>query len=123
MKSMVEKFGVEKARRTSASPGVPTLTTSGRAINSRVGGIYVKFPVPGGCRGAHVGDNDDTAGYRVRGTRCGEVLEPWTGALLKDGDVGHILPAPHERVGDHVRWAGRWTQHEGIHDWECLVPG
>ena len=27
----------------------------------------------------------------------------WTGAILKDGDVGHTLPAPHERVRDHVR--------------------
>ena len=47
--------------------------------------------------------NDDTAGHCVSDTRCGQVLEPWTGALLKDGDVGHILPASHERVGDHVR--------------------
>ena len=28
--------------------------------------------------------------------------QPCTGALLKDRDVGHILPASHERVGDHV---------------------
>ena len=33
--------------------------------------------------------NDDTARYCVRGTRCGQVLEPWTGAFLKDGDVEH----------------------------------
>ena len=25
--------------------------------------------------------------------------KPWTGALLKDDDVGHTLPASHERVG------------------------
>ena len=42
----------------------------------------------------------------VRGTRFGQVLEPWTGALLKDGDLGHTLPASHERVRDHVRWVG-----------------
>ena len=29
--------------------------------------------------------------------------KPWTGALLKEGDVGHTLPASHERVGDNVR--------------------
>ena len=29
VKSMVEKFGVEKARRTPASSGVPTLSPSG----------------------------------------------------------------------------------------------
>ena len=47
--------------------------------------------------------NDDTAGHCVRGTRCGQVLEPWTGAILKDGDVGYTLPASHERMGDHIR--------------------
>ena len=60
--------------------------------------------------------NDDTAGHCVRDTRCGQVLEPCTGALLKDGDVGHISSASHERVEDRVRWAGLWTQHEGVHD-------
>ena len=60
--------------------------------------------------------NSDTAGHCVPGTLCDQVLEPWTGALLKDGDVGYILPASHERVMDHVQWAGLWTHHEGIHD-------
>ena len=47
--------------------------------------------------------NDDTVRHCVRGTRCGQVLElPLTGALLKDGEVGHILPASHEQVRDHV---------------------
>ena len=46
--------------------------------------------------------NDDTAGHCVPGTRRGQVLEPWTGAKLKDDDVGHTLPSLHERVGDHV---------------------
>ena len=46
--------------------------------------------------------NDDTTGHCVRGTRCGQVLEPWTDALLIDGDVGYTLPASHERVGNHV---------------------
>ena len=46
--------------------------------------------------------NDGTTGHCVRGKRCGQVLEPWTGALLKYGDVGHILPTSHERVRDHV---------------------
>ena len=36
---------------------------------------------------------DDTAGHCVRSKRYGQVLEPWTGAILKDGDVGHTLPA------------------------------
>ena len=40
--------------------------------------------------------NDATAGHCVRGTRCGQVLKPWTGALLNDGDVGHTLPASHK---------------------------
>ena len=66
--------------------------------------------------GAYTDDTDDTPRHCVRGTRCGQVLEPCTGTLLKDGDVGHILPASHGRVGDHVRWAGLWTQHEGVHD-------
>ena len=47
--------------------------------------------------------DDDTAGHCVRSTRYGQVLEPLTGALLKDDDGGHTLPASHERVGDHVR--------------------
>ena len=47
--------------------------------------------------------NGDTIGHCVPGTRCRQVLEPWTGAILKNGDVGHTLPASHERVGDHVR--------------------
>ena len=67
------------------------------------GGRYIEVPVPGGCAGAHVDSNDDTAGHCVRGTRRGQVLEPWTGELLNDGDVGHTLPASHERVGYHVR--------------------
>ena len=29
--------------------------------------------------------------------------KPWIGVLPKDGDVGHTLPASHERVEDHVR--------------------
>ena len=29
--------------------------------------------------------------------------KPWTGVLLKYGDVGPTLPASYERVGDHVR--------------------
>ena len=80
VKSMVEKFGVEKARRTPASSEVPTLSPSGRAANSGGGKIYVEVPVPGGCGGAHMDGNDDTAGHCVRGARCGQVLEPWTGA-------------------------------------------
>ena len=66
--------------------------------------------------GAYVDDSDDTAGHCVRGTRCGQVLEPWTDTLLRYGDVGHTLPASHGRVGDRVRWAGLWTQHEGVRD-------
>ena len=47
--------------------------------------------------------NNDTAGHCVRGTRCGQALKSWTGALLKDGDVGYTLLASHERVVDDVR--------------------
>ena len=36
---------------------------------------------------------DDTAGHSVRGTRYGQVLELWAGAILKDDDVGRTLPA------------------------------
>ena len=64
---------------------------------------YVEVPGPGGCGGAHVGGNDDTAGRFVRRTRYGQVLEPCTGAFLKTGDGGHTLPASHEQVGDLVR--------------------
>ena len=47
--------------------------------------------------GTHVDGSDDTAGYCVHGTCCGQVLEkPWTGALQKDSDAGHTLTAPHE---------------------------
>ena len=28
----------------------------------------------------------------------------------------HAIPSPHERIGDHVRRAGLWTQHGGIQD-------
>ena len=73
-----------------------TLSPSGRVANSGGGGIRVEDPVPGGSGGAHVDGNNDTAGNCVRGTRYGQVLEPWTGALLKGGDVGHTLPASHE---------------------------
>ena len=58
VKSIVETFSVEKASRTPAYSRVP-----------------VKVPVPGDNGGAHVDNNDDTAGYCVRGTRCGQVLE------------------------------------------------
>ena len=41
--------------------------------------------------------NDDTTGHCVRGTRCGQVLEPWTGALLKDRVQGiHYLRRTNE---------------------------
>ena len=44
--------------------------------------------------------NDDT----IEQCACGKrVLEPWTGALLKHGDVGYTLPVSHERLGDHIR--------------------
>ena len=76
MKSMVEKFGVEKTRRTPTSPGVPTLCSSELAANSEGGGRYVEVPVPGGIEGAYVDGNDDTAGHCVRGTCCGQVLDP-----------------------------------------------
>ena len=33
--------------------------------------------------------NDDTAGYCARSTRYDQVLQPWTGAILKDDDVGY----------------------------------
>ena len=104
VKSMVEKFGVEKARRTPPSLGVPTLSQSGRAANHGGGGRYVEVPVLRSSGGAHKDGNDDTARYCVRGTRCDQVLEkPWTGASQKYGDKGHTIPASHERVGDHVR--------------------
>ena len=73
-KWMVGKFGVEKARRTWTSSGVPTLSPSGWPANSGGGEIYVEVPVPGGCGGAHVDDNDNTRGHCVRSTRCGQVL-------------------------------------------------
>ena len=44
VKSMVEKFGVEKARRTSASSGVPILSPSGLAANSGGRGRCVEVP-------------------------------------------------------------------------------
>ena len=47
--------------------------------------------------------NDETAGHCVRGACCGQVLESWTGAILKYVNVGHASSAVHERVGDHVR--------------------
>ena len=103
VKSMVETFGVEKTSRTLASSGVSTLSPSGLAANSGGGGRYVEVLVLGGSGGAHVDGNDDTAECCVRGTHYGQILEPWTGALLNDGDVGHTLPASHERVGVHVR--------------------
>ena len=46
VKSMMEKFGVKKARRTSASLGVSTLSLSGYAANFGGGGRYVKAPLP-----------------------------------------------------------------------------
>ena len=67
--------------------------------------------------------NDNTDGHCVRGTRCGQVLEPWTGTILNNGDVGHTLPSSLERVRDHVRGAGLWTQHEGVLNYEFFVPG
>ena len=46
VKSTVGKFGVEEARGTPASSGMPTLSLSGWAANFRGGGRYVEFPVP-----------------------------------------------------------------------------
>ena len=63
--------------------------------------LYV--PVLGDIGSANVDGNDETAGHCVRGACCGQVLEPWTGAILKYVNVGHASPAVHERVGDHVR--------------------
>ena len=65
-------------------------------------GKCVEVPVPVTCVGVHVDGNDNTARHCVRGTSCGQVLGPWTGAVLKVCDVGRILPASHERVGNHV---------------------
>ena len=113
---MVKKFGVEKKNRTPALSGVSTLSPSRWAANSGGGGRCVEVPVRGGSGGAHMDGNDDTTGHCVRGTRYDKVLELWTGALLKLGDVGHTLPASHERVGDHVRSAELWTQHGGVQD-------
>ena len=45
LKSMVEKFGVEKASKTPASSGVPTLSPSGSAASSEEGGRYVEEAV------------------------------------------------------------------------------
>ena len=70
MNSTVEKFGVEEARRISASLGVPTFSSSKLATNSGGGGRYIEVPVPGDIGGAHIDGNDDTAGHCVRGTRC-----------------------------------------------------
>ena len=53
--------------------------------------------------GAHLDANDDTTGRCVRASRCGQFLEPWTGVVLKHGDIGHTLPTSHEPMGDHVR--------------------
>ena len=47
-------------------------------------------------------DNDDTTRHCVCGTHCDD-------ALLKDGDVGLILPSSHEQVEDHVQLADLWT--------------
>ena len=47
--------------------------------------------------------DDNTAGHCVRGTRCIILEKHWTGTLQKGGDVGHAIPATHERVGGHVR--------------------
>ena len=54
VKSMVEKFDVEKTRRTPASSGVPTLSPRGWATNSRGGERHVQVPVPEGFGGLHV---------------------------------------------------------------------
>ena len=71
MKSMVEKFGVEKARRTSASSGgQPFLQVDEPHIPEEEKDLSVEVPVSGGCGGAHVDDNDDKAGHCVRGRRC-----------------------------------------------------
>ena len=107
-----------KVRRTPASSGVLTFFPSECAANSGRGQTHVKIPVPGGNGGAHVGRNDDTAGHCVRGTHYGQVLEPWTGAILKDSDVGHIL------LSGGSRWGGRSVDAA----WRCprlgmLVPG
>ena len=80
VKSMVEKFGVEKVSRTQASLECqPFQTWTSR--NPGGEGRYVKVPVPGGRGGTHVDGNDDTVGHCVRGTRCGRVYTKyWTGA-------------------------------------------
>ena len=72
----------------------------GGAAGSRggdTGGRYAEVPVPEGSEGTHVDGNDDTGGtLRAQYALCGQVLEPWTCALLKDSDVGHTLPVSHD---------------------------
>ena len=105
VKLMVGKLAMKKASRVPASSGVPTLSKADEPQTPEDKKDMLKVYIPRGSGSVHVDDNDDTAGHCVRGTRCGQVLEPWTGALLKGGDVGDILPASYERVEDHVRWA------------------
>ena len=90
VKSLVEKFGVEKASRKPASLRGYQPSLKADEQQTPEGGRYVGVPVPGGSGSAYVDGNNDTAGHCARGTRCSQVLgKPWTGALQKGDDIGH----------------------------------
>ena len=77
VKSMVEKFGVEKASRTSASSKVPTLShNSSYAANPGIEGKCAEVPVPGGGGGAHVDGNG-------RALRARSTMWPGSRTVLK----------------------------------------
>ena len=103
LKSMVNEFGVKKEAGHQLFRGCqPSLKTNEQQTPEEEE-HNVEVPVPEGNGDAHVDDNDATARYCERCTRCGQVLEKSrTGALQKDGDARHTLPGSHERVGNHV---------------------
>ena len=79
VKSMVKRFDVKKTTKIPAASGVPTLSKTDEPRNPEEKGEMRKFPYREAV-GALDGD-DDTAGYCVRRTHCGQVLrKPWAGA-------------------------------------------
>ena len=103
VKSMVEKFGAEKTSRHQLFGGCQLSLQVDELQTPEDEEDMLKFPY----REA-VGALVWTATMTRPNIACtvrtvARFWKPWTGALLKNGDVGHTLPASHEGVEDHVR--------------------
>ena len=115
VESTVKRFDVKKTTKIPAALGVPTLSKADEPQNPEEKEKMRKFPYREAVGGAHVDGDDDTPGYCVRRTHCGQVLrKPWAGAF-EGSDEDLPVSTSHERMGDYVRWTGLWTLHGSLY--------